>query len=42
MRAESGFKTFMEGKRTDLVKRLQEKMRLAAEGERFEMAGPLW
>ena len=34
-------KLFMEGKRTDLVKRLQEKMRLAAEGERFETAAHL-
>ena len=32
---------FMEGKRTDLVKRLQEKMRLAVEGERFETAAHL-
>ena len=32
---------FMEGERTDLVKRLREKMRLAAEGERFETAAHL-
>jgi len=34
-------KLFMEGERTDLVKRLREKMRLAAEGERFETAAHL-
>ena len=34
-------KLFMEGKRTDLLKRLGEKMRLAAEGERFETAAHL-
>ena len=34
-------KLFMEGERTDLVKRLQEKMRLAVESERFETAAHL-
>ena len=34
-------KLFMEGKRTDLVRRLQEKMRVAAEGEQFETAAHL-
>jgi excinuclease ABC subunit C len=32
---------FMEGKRTDLVKRLTEKMRAAAQEERFELAAHL-
>ena len=34
-------KLFMEGKRTDLLKRLREHMRLAAEAERFETAAHL-
>ncbi len=32
---------FMEGKRADLLKRLKEKMRLAAEAEQFELAAHL-
>ena len=34
-------KLFMEGKRTDLVKRLNEKMHAAATEERFELAAHL-